>query len=57
MAEFFAMGGYAPYVWSSFGLTAVVLIVNVVAARRRLKKSLQDAGRRAARQRHRSAQV
>lgn len=25
MAEFFAMGGYAAFVWPSFGVTAVVL--------------------------------
>lgn len=25
-AEFFAMGGYALYVWSSFGVCALVLI-------------------------------
>jgi len=31
------MGGYAPYVWSTFGLTAVVLVINVVTARRRLR--------------------
>lgn len=27
---FLAMGGYAPFVWSSFGLAALVLIINVV---------------------------
>lgn len=25
-AEFFHMGGYAPYVWSSWGLTLVILL-------------------------------
>jgi heme exporter protein D len=36
-AEFFAMGGYAPYVWGSYGVTALCLIVEplVVRARRR----------------------
>jgi heme exporter protein D len=29
--EFFHMGGYAVYVWSSYGIAAVVLIANVVA--------------------------
>ncbi|PPD22906.1 MAG: heme exporter protein CcmD [Methylomonas sp.] len=28
--EFFAMGGYAFYVWTSYGITAVVLIVNLL---------------------------
>jgi heme exporter protein D len=32
MAEFFHMGGYAFYVWTSFGLSAIVLIVNAVIA-------------------------
>lgn len=56
MAEFLAMGGYAPFVWSTFGLTAVVLIINVVAARRRLQSSLREAGQRAARARRRSGE-
>lgn len=36
MNEFFAMGGYAAFVWPCFLLTAVVLVWNVVAARRLL---------------------
>ena len=32
-AEFFAMGGYASYVWGSFGITAAVLCLNGIAAR------------------------
>ena len=35
MSEFFAMGGYAGYVWSSFGITLVVLAGNFWLARRR----------------------
>jgi heme exporter protein D len=38
MSEFFAMGGYAKYVWSSFGITAIVLMVNLLAARRQLRQ-------------------
>jgi len=26
MAEFFHMGGYAPYVWSSYGIALLVLL-------------------------------
>ena len=29
MARFFDMGGYALYVWSAYGLVAVVLAANV----------------------------
>ncbi len=28
--EFFHMGGYAPYVWSSYALAALVLVVNLL---------------------------
>ena len=32
--EFLRMGGYAGYVWSAYGLTALVLLWNWWAARR-----------------------
>ena len=35
MSEFFQMGGYGLYVWSAYGLSLVVLMLNVVAARKR----------------------
>lgn len=40
MREFFAMGGYALWVWSAYVLTVVVMVSNVLAARRRLRDSL-----------------
>ena len=36
-AEFFAMGGYALYVWSSFGACALVLVIEPLAVRARHK--------------------
>ena len=33
-SEFFAMGGYALYVWGSFGITALVMGVECVQVRR-----------------------
>ena len=36
-SEFFAMGGYGLHVWGSYGMTALVLAFNVLAARRREK--------------------
>jgi heme exporter protein D len=30
MQEFFAMGGYAFYVWTSYGLTLLVLLLNII---------------------------
>jgi heme exporter protein D len=37
-AEFFAMGGYALYVWSSFGACALVLLFEPLAIRARHKR-------------------
>jgi heme exporter protein D len=39
-AEFFAMGGYALYVWGSFSVTAVALVIEVVGLRLRLRRAL-----------------
>jgi heme exporter protein D len=39
MAEFFAMGGYAAYVWSAYGAAVVVLVGLVVATLARRHKS------------------
>jgi heme exporter protein D len=36
-SEFFAMGGYALYVWSSFGACAVVLLLEPIVIRMRHK--------------------
>jgi len=30
LQEFFAMGGYGLYVWTSYGLTFVVLLANII---------------------------
>jgi heme exporter protein CcmD len=42
------MGGYAAYVWPSYGLTLVIIILNIVWARRLLARSREDARRRLA---------
>ncbi|MFT5260596.1 MAG: heme exporter protein D [Gammaproteobacteria bacterium] len=31
MSDFFAMGGYAFYVWSSVGISVVVLVWNIIS--------------------------
>jgi heme exporter protein D len=36
-SEFFAMGGYALYVWSSFGICFLVLILEPLMVRARFK--------------------
>ncbi|MCE8016667.1 heme exporter protein CcmD [Halomonas sp. MCCC 1A17488] len=51
--EFFAMGGHAPYVWSAWGLTAVLLLGAVLHARverRQVLRQLRRRVRREARQ-------
>ncbi len=50
--DFFHMGGYAVYVWTSYALAAAVLVANVVhpfVQRRRLFAALARKRRRAAR--------
>ncbi len=37
---FFAMGGYAAYVWSAYGFATVVLLWNVVSAVRKRRAVL-----------------
>jgi len=46
-AEFLHMGGYAFYVWTSFGLALIVLSGNVLYAVKRKKKVIQQLKRRA----------
>lgn len=54
MSEFFHMGGYAAYVWTSYGIALVVLLANLVLPwlrRRRLVTELARRERRARRER------
>jgi heme exporter protein D len=49
MQEFLAMGGYAFYVWTSYGLTLIVLLANIiipVAQRKRFLRSLAHKQKR-----------
>ncbi len=54
MGEFFHMGGYAFYVWGSYGVTLAVLTLNVVLALRDEKKVLYGILRVAQRNRSRA---
>ena len=42
MSEFFSMGGYAIFVWSSFGISLLVLLLNVILPAIRRKNLLRD---------------
>jgi heme exporter protein D len=43
--EFFAMGGYAFFVWGSYAVTAACMVAEPLLARRRHKLALRDAAR------------
>lgn len=48
MSDYLAMGGYALYVWGSYGITALVLGLNIWAARRReqnVRRELENLDR------------
>ncbi|MCH6582551.1 MAG: heme exporter protein CcmD [Proteobacteria bacterium] len=34
-SEFISMGGYGVYVWSAYGFTIIVLVINVIIPMRR----------------------
>jgi heme exporter protein CcmD len=44
--EFFAMGGYAFYVWMAYMMGAFLCIVEVIAVRARLRKARAIAAHR-----------
>ena len=46
MSEFFAMSGYATFVWSSFALGFFAVVLNVWLAKRALGAAERDARRR-----------
>jgi heme exporter protein CcmD len=46
MREFFDMGGYAAFVWPAYLVTLVVVVLNIVWARRTLARSRAEARRR-----------
>jgi heme exporter protein D len=56
-AEFFAMGGYAPFVWGSFAVVALCMLVEPLVVRTRRRNALRRLrqGQRAARGMQREA--
>ena len=46
MNEFFNMGGYAFFVWTSYGLAAILLIANIIQPMQRKKEILNNLKRR-----------
>ena len=45
IAEFFDMGGYALYVWGSFGATALLMIAEPILLKKRRRLVLQRIAR------------
>jgi heme exporter protein D len=43
-AEFFAMGGYGLYVWGSYAVTALVMLIEPILAAKRHRRAKSDAG-------------
>ena len=43
MTEFLAMGGYGFYVWGSFGVTALVILIETITVHSRRKRALEEA--------------
>ena len=43
MNEFFAMGGYAFYVWGSYGITVLIIAAELMALRSRRRAALNEA--------------
>ncbi len=46
MNDFLHMGGYAPYVWSSYGIALVVLLANLIAPIRARHKLITQLAQR-----------
>jgi heme exporter protein CcmD len=46
MSEFLHMGGYARFVWPSYGLTLAIVVLNIVWARASLARAASAARRR-----------
>jgi heme exporter protein D len=40
--EFLTMGGYAAYVWSSYGIALIVMLANAIQPGRQLRRILKE---------------
>lgn len=40
-SKFFSMGGYAPYVWGSYGMALAIFIMEIVLVRHKRKQTLK----------------
>ena len=42
MMDFFAMGGYAWYVWMAYGAVALAIVVEIVVVRARRRRAFEQ---------------
>jgi len=56
-AEFIAMGGHGLYVWLSYGLTAIVIVWNIVQPIMRRRRLLKEQARRLRREKKHEPQA
>jgi len=45
-SDFFAMGGYALYVWGSYGVTAGLIVMEILLLRNRRRAAVEQLGGR-----------
>ena len=57
MSSFFAMGGYAAYIWPAYAVFFIVLIADVIAPSLRRRRNLRELRSRLARQTARQDRV
>lgn len=50
VGDFLQMGGYAAYVWGSYGMCVALVVAEVMSARARRRRALAEARRSAARE-------
>jgi len=44
--NFFSMGGYAAYVWSAYGISFIILFLNIFLAVRNERKTINELKKR-----------
>lgn len=42
LTDFFSMGGYGIYVWSSYGITLVALLLNIIIPVIKQRRTMQE---------------
>lgn len=47
VSEFLHMGGYAPFVWGAYGVTAVLIAWEILAVRARKRRAEREVARQA----------